>query len=179
MLGGPALLRVHRHQGRPPRQLPCEPVRGRTRTNGAISTLVRSSVTDATDVTDVKEFDVEERPAVVVASASDGVRAQLRLTLGDERFDVREASDARGAATEVASHRPILVVLDAELPGGGAGSFAAALRGQPETADVRILVLSPRDGTADDLPDAVDATIGLPATSFALLRRIEELLEGA
>ena len=122
---------------------------------------------------------MEERPAVVVASASDGIRAQLRLTLGDERFEVLEATDARGAATEVASHRPVLVVLDAELPGGGAGSFATALRGQPETAAIRILVLSPRDGTADALPESVDATVGLPATSFALLRRIEELLDDA
>lgn len=116
---------------------------------------------------------------MVVASASDGVRAQLRLTLGDERFEVVEAADARSAATEVASRRPALVVLDADLPGGGAASFATALRGQPETADIRILVLSPRDGTAGDLPAAVDATIGLPATSFALLRRIEELLGDA
>jgi DNA-binding response OmpR family regulator len=119
---------------------------------------------------------VEERATVVVASASEGVRAQLRLTLGDERFEVLEAEDARSAAATIAQSRPELVVLDTELPGGGASSFATSLRAQPETASVRILVLAPRDQAADGLPDAVDATVGLPATSFALLRRIEELL---
>ena len=118
---------------------------------------------------------MEERATVVVASPSEGVRAQLRLTLGEERFEVVEAEDTRGAATAVAGHLPALVILDAELD-GGAGSLANSLRAQPETSAIRILVLAPRDGTADQLPEAVDATIGLPATSFALLRRIEELV---
>jgi DNA-binding response OmpR family regulator len=112
----------------------------------------------------------------VVASASEGVRAQLRLTLGDERFEVLEAEDARGAATEIAQHRPALVVLDAELPGRGAVGLTTSLRAQPETEGMRILVLAPRDQATNGFPDA-DATVGLPATSFALLRRIEELLE--
>lgn len=120
---------------------------------------------------------MDERAAVVVASASEGVRAQLRLTLGDERFEVVDADDTRGAATEIARCRPVLVVLDADLPGGGAGSLASSLRAQPETEDVRILLLVPRDRQADGLPDDVDAAVGMPATSFALLRRIEELLD--
>lgn len=122
---------------------------------------------------------MDERAAVVVASASEGVRAQLRLTLGDERFEVVDAQDARQAATEIARCRPVLVALDVDLPGGGAGVLASSLRAQPETQDVRILLLAPRDRTPDDLPADVDATVGLPATSFALLRRIEELLNGS
>ncbi len=118
---------------------------------------------------------MDERATVVVASASDGIRAQLRLTLGDERFEVIEADDARGAATEIATRRPPLVALDADL--SGVANLATSLRAQPETEQVRILLLAPRDRKASDLPREVDATVGLPATSFALLRRIEELLE--
>jgi len=122
---------------------------------------------------------VEERATVVVASASDGVRAQLRLTLGEERFEVVEAEDTSGAATEIAGRRPGVVVLDADLPGDGARSLATSLRAHPETEHVRILLLAPRERDVAELPDEVDATVGLPATSFALLRRIEDLLTDA
>lgn len=119
---------------------------------------------------------MNERAAVVVASASDGVRAQLRLTLGDERFEVIEAGDTRSAATEIARRRPELVVLDDDLD--GAANLASSLRAQPETEGVRILLLAPRDRAEDGLADVVDVTVGLPATPFALLRRIEGLLDG-
>jgi DNA-binding response OmpR family regulator len=120
---------------------------------------------------------VDERATVVVASASEGVHAQLRLTLGDERFDLLEANDVRAAATEIGQHRPDLLVLDIELD-GGAGNLVDSLRAQPETEDLRVLLLAPRDRDPASLPEEVDATIGLPATSFALLRRIEDLLSG-
>ncbi|GEM_PF-4496265 len=119
---------------------------------------------------------MEERATVVVASASEGVRAQLRLTLGEERFEVVETEATSGAAAEIAGRRPRVVVLDADLPGDGAHSLATSLRAQPQTEHVRILLLAPRERDVAELPDEVDATVGLPATSFALLRRIEDLL---
>lgn len=119
---------------------------------------------------------MEERPTVVVASAAEGVCAQLKLTLGEERFRLEEAHGTDAAATQIAEHQPDLVVVDAELPGDGASNLVTSLRAQSETAEVPILLLSPRDREIDDLTQDVDATVGLPATSFALLRRIEELL---
>lgn len=120
---------------------------------------------------------MEERPTVVVASASEGIRAQLRLTLGDERFAVIEAEDTRDAAMRVADQLPAVVVLDAGLPGDGAASLVKVIRQQPETAEIRILLLAPRGARSAGLPGGVDATVGMPATSFALLRRIEGLIE--
>jgi DNA-binding response OmpR family regulator len=122
---------------------------------------------------------VEERPHVVVVSADEGVRAQLRLTLGEDRFDVVEVPDVRSAATAVADRVPALVVLDGDLPDGTADGFATSLRAQPETADIRTLLLAPRSASGDDPGQAVDASIAMPATSFALLRRIEGLLAPA
>lgn len=118
---------------------------------------------------------MDERATVVVASASEGVHAQLRLTLGDERFEVIEAEDVRATATEIAGRRPELLVLDVDLH-GGVGNLVASLRSQPETEGLRVLLLAPRDRDPAALPEGVDATVGLPATSFALLRRIEDLL---
>ena len=119
---------------------------------------------------------MEERPHVVVVSASEGVRAQLRLTLGDDRFDVLEVPDIHRAASAVAERLPALVVLDGDLPDGAVDGFAASLRAQPGTAAVRTLLLVPRSEAGEQPGDTVDASIAMPATSFALLRRIEELL---
>lgn len=119
---------------------------------------------------------MEERPHVLLVSADEGVRAQLRLTLGDDRFDLVEVPDIRSASTAVADRPPALVVLDGDVPDGSADDFVATLRAQPETANMRTLLLVPRSGSGDGPGESVDASISMPATSFALLRRIEGLL---
>lgn len=118
---------------------------------------------------------MEERPTIVVVSEPDGVRAQLRLTLGEDRFEVIEVSDVRSAAATVTERLPALIVLDDDLD--GATELASSLRAQPETADVRTLLLVSRSTAGEQPASVVDASIAMPATSFALLRRIEGLLD--
>jgi CheY-like chemotaxis protein len=113
---------------------------------------------------------------VLVASADEGTRAQFRLTLGDERFTIVEAADTDIAIQAVAEARPALVVLDPSLPGAGATAFARSLRGQPETSDLRVLLLVPRGGPVPADTEGIDATMAVPATSFALLRKVDELV---
>jgi DNA-binding response OmpR family regulator len=115
---------------------------------------------------------------VLVASADAGLRAQVRLTLGQDRFAVTEADDTDGAIAAVATTPPVLAVLDLGLPGAGAAALARTLRAEPETAEVRTLALVPRGEEVGDLP-GVDATITVPMTSFALLRRVDELLDAS
>jgi DNA-binding response OmpR family regulator len=114
---------------------------------------------------------------VLVSSPDEGLRAQVRLTLGDDRFAITEAADTDDAIRAVAAEVPALAILDAQLPGAGALAFARTLRGQPETAEVRTLLLVQR---GEDAPagEGVDATMAVPMTSFALLRRVGSLLEG-
>ena len=115
---------------------------------------------------------MEERAVVVVASPSDGIHTQLRLTLGQERFEVVEAEGADSATELVATRQPSLVVVDADLE--GATELATSVR--TRSNGVRVLVLAARDRDVDELVREADATVGLPVTSFALLRRIEEVL---
>jgi DNA-binding response OmpR family regulator len=112
---------------------------------------------------------------VLVASADQGTRAQVRLTLGDDRFTVEEAPDTDGAIRAVAETLPDLTVLDLALPGAGALAFARTLRAQPETSQVRVLLLVPR-GEGSPEAAGVDATLAVPVTSFALLRKVDELV---
>lgn len=119
---------------------------------------------------------MDERTCVLVASADDGVRSHVRLTLGDERFDVREAEDTDGAIRSIATEMPALVVMDLSLPGTGALAIARSVRAQPETAGTRMLILVRRsDAVPEDAP-GVDATLAFPSTSFALMRKADELL---
>jgi DNA-binding response OmpR family regulator len=114
---------------------------------------------------------------VLVSSPDEGLRAQIRLTLGDDRFAITEAPDTDDAIRAVAAEVPDLAILDAQLPGAGALALARTLRGQPETAEVRTLLLVQR-GEDATVVEGVDATMAVPMTSFALLRRVGALLEG-
>jgi DNA-binding response OmpR family regulator len=113
---------------------------------------------------------------VLVASADEGTRAQVRLTLGDDRFTVEEASDTDDAIRAVAESPPELTVLDLALPGAGAVAIARTLRTQPETSRVRVLLLVPRGQPVPDEAEGIDATLAVPVTSFALLRKVDGLV---
>lgn len=114
--------------------------------------------------------------AVLVASGDAGTRAQVALTLGTDRFHIVEAADTDGAVRAIASDLPPLLVLDAELPGAGALAIARTVRSQPETGASRVLVLVRRGDAAVDEEPGVDATLAVPFTAFALLRKVEGLL---
>jgi DNA-binding response OmpR family regulator len=113
---------------------------------------------------------------VLVASADEGTRAQVRLTLGDDRFTVEEASDTDDAIRAVAESPPELTVLDLALPGAGAVAIARTLRTQPETSRVRVLLLVQRGQPVPDEAEGIDATLAVPVTSFALLRKVDGLV---
>jgi DNA-binding response OmpR family regulator len=115
---------------------------------------------------------------VLVASPDEGTRSQVRLTLGADRYTVAEAADTDDAIRSVAGEIPALAILDLTLPGAGALAFARTLRSQPETAGVRVLLLVPR-GAEPPAADVIDASLAFPTTSFALLRKVDDLQAGA
>jgi DNA-binding response OmpR family regulator len=113
-------------------------------------------------------------PLVLAASPDEGLRTQIRLTLGVGQLELMEAADTEGAIRQVAAVVPSLLVLDLALP--GALALARTLRSQPETAHVRTLLLVARGGEAPRAPEGVDGSLAVPTTSFALLRRVAALL---
>ncbi len=119
------------------------------------------------------------RHNVVVASADGDVCTQLRMVLRGERYAVATVADMDAALIEIALAVPEVLVLDAELPGGGgAMALARILRAQPETAGVRTLLLERTATTEAGLPDGVDARVTLPVTALTLLRHVESLCAG-
>jgi DNA-binding response OmpR family regulator len=122
---------------------------------------------------------VSDRHTVVVASADAGLRAQLRLTLGEQRFHLVEAHDTDGAVLAIAASTPRLLVLDLALPGTGALSLARTVRSQPTTAATSTLLLVARGAPTPQDAVGIDATLAVPTSSLSLLRRIESLLAAA
>lgn len=114
---------------------------------------------------------------VLVGSADEGTRAQVALTLGADRYRVVEAVDTESTIRSLAAELPPVLVLDDQLPGAGALAIARTVRAQPETAGVRVLLLVPRGDTTAEGAPGVDATLALPFTAFALLGKVESLLE--
>lgn len=117
----------------------------------------------------------ETATAVLVASGDEGIRAQVALTLGDDKYRILEATDTEAAIVVIATELPPLLVLDAALEGAGALAIAKSIRAQPETADCRVLVLTARGDTAPADAPGVDATLALPFTSLALLGKVDAL----
>jgi CheY-like chemotaxis protein len=113
---------------------------------------------------------------VMVASSDEGVRALVRLTVGDRRSLV-EVADTDEAIRVVAAAPPRLAVLDAALPGAGALALARTLSRQPETREVRTLLLVSRPDRPPEDAEGVHATLALPASSLTLLRHVDQLLE--
>ncbi len=116
---------------------------------------------------------------VVVADPDEDTRNLVHLTFASEQWSVGEAVDAAATIRLVATGVPEVLVVDANLPGGGGGATARVLRSQPRTAGIGIIVLTgggdaaPDDGTAEDHADAV---LERPFDGFALLAAVEQAL---
>lgn len=123
---------------------------------------------------------MQQQRRVVVADADPATRNLVQVTLASDRWVVTEADDAPSAIQALARHVPDVLVIDADLPPAGGLATARALRGQPQTAGIRVLLLTDlaRPVALSDLEASrVDATIARPFGAFALLAAIEDLLD--
>jgi AraC-like DNA-binding protein len=74
-------------------------------------------------------------------------------------YQIRDVADGRVALDVLAEHTPTLVVLDLAMPDVDGFAVLAALRAQPRTAGVPVLVLSGRVLTPDDIARLVEARV--------------------
>lgn len=66
----------------------------------------------------------------------------IRFILSRDGFTVRALSDGRHALSAVAERRPDLVILDLMLPGQSGLEILAALRADPVTAELPVMMLT-------------------------------------
>lgn len=108
------------------------------------------------------------------------MREAMRLVLEGEGFDIEEASESQAALDAIRAHPPDLVFLDLNIPGGGGAEVLEAIKGDPQTSEVRVIVVT---ATGEEARDQVmrmgaDEYFTKPFSPIALLQTVERVLAG-
>ncbi len=106
-------------------------------------------------------------------------RIVLKVTLAGARYQVLQAATGPDAVELALAERPDLVLLDAHLPDGGAAAVCAALRADPRTRAIPIIVIdgvSTREARLATLRAGADDYMARPLDEAALLALVRRLL---
>lgn len=110
------------------------------------------------------------------------IASMYRMRLEAEAFDVHVASTGEEGVEQARELRPDAIVLDIMLPGIDGIEVLRQLRGQDETRELPVVVLSNSAGLPDDGDEARrlginDWLVKSRVSPTELLRRLRDLLE--
>ena len=108
------------------------------------------------------------------------LRALVRTTFEVVDLEVDEAEDAREARRRIKARRPDVIVLDVLMPGESGLDLCRALKADPKTSSIPIVLLSGSDGGSLVALDAAgaDAYVRKPFSPLELLAVVERLAGG-
>ena len=108
------------------------------------------------------------------------MREAMRLVFEGEGFEIDEAADGEAALRAVAARPPDLLFLDMNIPGTNGADVLEAIRGEPATSDIRVIVVTAagEEGRAAAMRLGADEYFTKPFSPTALLRTVERVLEG-
>jgi CheY-like chemotaxis protein len=106
------------------------------------------------------------------------MREAMRLVLDGEGFDIREAADGPTALAEVRADPPDLVFLDQNLPGSSGAEVLEAIRSDPATATVRVIIVTAdgEEGRGPAMRLGADGYVMKPFSPSDLLETVARLL---
>jgi CheY-like chemotaxis protein len=106
------------------------------------------------------------------------MREAMRLVLEGEGFDIDEASDGAEALSAVHEEPPDLVLLDMSIPGVSGPDVLAAMKNDPATSEVRVIVVTAtgEEGRAAAMASGADHYFTKPFSPIALLQAVEAVL---
>jgi CheY-like chemotaxis protein len=118
---------------------------------------------------------------ILVVEDHPTMRNALRLILEGEGFRVDEAADGRRALESIRREPPDVVFLDLNIPGTSGTDVLAAIKGDPATADVGVIVITAEgeEGRAPAMQLGADAYLTKPFSPNELLRMVERALAGS
>jgi len=107
------------------------------------------------------------------------MREAMRMILEGDGFEVDEASDGPSALAAIRRDPPDLVLLDLHIPGADGPGVLDELKGDPRTAEVRVLVVTAtgEEGRADALAHGADDYFIKPFSPAALLSTVARMLD--
>jgi DNA-binding response OmpR family regulator len=116
---------------------------------------------------------------ILVADDDPEIVTMLTLRLAKRGYRVVTASDGQAALDSVRTEKPVLVVLDVMMPSKTGWEVARALRQDPETAGVKILMLTAIGQQVNEMTSPLygaDAYLDKPFEFGKLERTIGDLL---
>ena len=108
------------------------------------------------------------------------MREAMRMVLEHEGFAIREAADGAAALSMVRQQQPDLVFLDLNIPGTSGADVLRELKGDPETRDVRVIIVTAtgEEGREQVISLGADEYFTKSFSPLALLRTVERVLAG-
>jgi len=119
---------------------------------------------------------MDHKKNVLIVDDEPNIVHLVRLSLNQEKYNIYEAFSSREAMTIVKTQLPDIVVLDLMMPGVNGYEFCQALRDNPRTRNVPVLILSAKS-QMDDKLHAIDVGaddyVTKPFDPMELVRRIK------
>jgi CheY-like chemotaxis protein len=118
---------------------------------------------------------------VLVVDDDDVIRQLIRVNLELEGFEVHTAHDGEDALAKAVSLKPDVITLDIMMPRLDGWDAAAKLRADPETAHIKVVLLSARAQEADLRRGSrigVDAYLTKPFDPDELIDTVRRLASG-
>jgi len=123
---------------------------------------------------------VSGRERILIADGDPLVRRFVGALLANNGYDVQLAEDGESALRSAVSLKPRLLLIDLVLPGKDGFEVLHALKGEPATARVPVMILSVKD-REDDVVKALslgaEDYVSRPFSTRELLARIRKILE--
>jgi CheY-like chemotaxis protein len=119
---------------------------------------------------------------VLVVDDDDVIRQLITVNLELEGFEVIPAVDGQDALDKVKDARPEVVTLDVMMPRVDGWEAAARLRADPETAHIKVILLSARAQESDIQRGeriGVDAYLTKPFDPDELIDVVRRLMEAS
>ena len=120
------------------------------------------------------------KPTVLLADDDEKIRALVATTLGNENFNLAMAGDGEETMAKVREAKPALILLDINMPRMTGLEVCRALKADPNTAHIKIVMLT-ASGSEEDrahaLAAAADDYFIKPFSPIRLLDKIYDLLD--
>lgn len=119
---------------------------------------------------------------LLIADDEVGIRNLVRMTLTDERYEIIEAKDGDEALAMARREKPRIIFLDVNMPKRSGLEVCRELKGDAAAAGMTIIMLTAKGQETDveaGLDAGADDYFTKPFSPVALLRKVDEILDGA
>jgi len=123
---------------------------------------------------------LNERPKVLIAEDEETIVESLSFLMEKEGYDVSVATDGQTAIKMIARDIPDMVLLDVMMPGCDGFEVVRAVRADPKTKPIPIMMLTAKTREVDrrkGLELGVDDFVTKPFSTRDVVSRVKALLE--